>query len=182
MKRFLTLLLFLAMTVSSFAGEITPNGISQGDLYQWLYNATTALNNGTLSDMGVTYASESLVITTGGAYKINGTIYTSTASNTLEFSSGHTALGNSEKCLFTINLDTSGDVVTLQSNIVAASADDPSPEYSASYAPIATLEVSTNSGATFTPNTTEMNASGVTSVFTDYAHMPISLTIPEGYR
>lgn len=179
MKHFLAILMLLCSLTASYAGEITGQGMTQRDLYEWLYDTTYAMNNGTLSDMGVVASGVYIVIGAGGAYKVNGQVYTSTATTTGTFTAGHDALAASEKCIFTIGLNTSGTIVTTQSEIVPATSDDPAVPRPANIAPIARLEVETNSTGVFTPNTTSLADASCTVTFADYAHKTISLTIPD---
>ena len=179
MKRLLVALMLLCSLVQVYAGEITGQGITQKDLYEYLNDTTYALNNGTLSDMGVVASGVYIVIGAGGAYMVNGQVYTSTATTTGTFTAGHDALAASEKCIFTVGLNTSGTIVTTQSEIVPSTSDDPSVPRPASIAPIARLEIQTNSTGVFTPNTTSLAAASVTATFADYAHKALSLTIPD---
>lgn len=178
-KFFMMLAAILTITTAAYTGEMTKIVQNPSDLYEWLNKATQAINTGTLSNMGVKAATTKIEIGAAGAYKIDGKIYSSTASNTLTFSSGHTALAASQQAIFVISLDTSGAVVTTQSRIVSDTAAAPALVYTSTNAPIAYVNIKTNSGAIFTPNTTAMNASGVTAVFTQFAHEPVSLTIAD---
>ena len=79
--------------------------------------------------------------------------------------------GNSQRCAFFICLDASGTVTTLQSQIVTpsptgdqrAAAEIPNPS---DRTVIGALVVTTGAAATFTPNSTDLSAAGIT--FTKY--------------
>lgn len=105
------------------------------------------------------------------SYSLDGLGYYKAATDNLTFSAGHTALGNSQRCAFFVCLDSAGAVTTLQSNIVTPSptgetrnaAEIPNPT---GKTVIGALVVTTGSSATFTPNSTDLSAAGVT--FTEY--------------
>lgn len=179
MKRFILSIIFSLVILSAYAGEITGQGMSQGDLYRWLYDVTYAVNNGANTDMNISASGTYIVIGTGGSYVIDGVLYTSTATTTGTFTAGHTALTASQKCIFLVGLNSSGTIVTTQSNIVPSTSDDPIVPRPASVAPIARLEIETNSTGAFTPNTTSLAAASVTKTISDYARKTISLTIPD---
>jgi hypothetical protein len=106
-------------------------------------------------------------------YTNNGVFKSKAATDNLTFSAGHTALGNSQACLFGIWIDGSGNITTSQGMIVAAG--DPCPVPSAPAANVTLvgiLKVTTSASATFTPNSTDLSASGVTDVFSDCMLMP----------
>lgn len=116
-------------------------------------------------------------ITQPVSYSIEGFGYYKAATDNLAFSAGHTALGNSQRCAFFICLDASGNVTTVQSTIVTPSPSGEQraaaeiPQLSAlpgiaGRCVIGALVVTTGSSATFTPNTTDLSAAGVT--FTKY--------------
>ena len=111
-------------------------------------------------------------ITNPVSFSINGFGYYKGATDNLTFSAGHTALGNSQRCAFFVCLDSAGNVTTLQSTIVTpspsgdqrAAAEIPNPS---DKAVIGAIVVTTGAAATFTPNSTDLSAAGVT--FTKYS-------------
>lgn len=79
-------------------------------------------------------------------------------------------LGNSEKCRFLITLDSGGNFNAIQSEVVAAGDSDPDlPELPDGEVPIGWAHVETDASNTFTPGTTDLNGTGVTTSFTDAA-------------
>lgn len=100
-------------------------------------------------------------------YSIGGFGYTKAGTDNLTFSAGHTALGNNQRCAFFFVLDAAGTLTTLQSKIVTPSptgdqrdaAEIPNP---ASGCVIGGLVVTTGAAGTFTPNSTDLSAAGVT--------------------
>ena len=104
-------------------------------------------------------------------YVINGLAYFKAATDSMAFSGGHTALGNSQRCAFFLCLDVSGNLSTLQSPIVTpspagdqrAAAEIPNPS---DKVVIGALVVTTSAAATFTAGATDLSAAGVT--FTKY--------------
>lgn len=106
-------------------------------------------------------------------YTNNGVFKSKGATDNLAFSSGHTALGNSQGCLFGIWIDGSGNITTSQGMIVAAGDPCPVPNApAANLTLVGLLKVVTSSGATFTPNSTDLGASGVVDTFYDCMVMP----------
>jgi hypothetical protein len=118
--------------------------------------------------------------TTAGTFKTtatitftnNGIFKSKSATNNLTFSSGHTALGNSQACLFGLWLDASGNVTTSQGPIVAAGDPCPVPGApAANRTPFGLIKVSTSSSETFTPGTSTLGT-GNTAAYTDISAMP----------
>lgn len=105
------------------------------------------------------------------SYLLNGLFYSKAATDNLVFSSGHTALANNQACLFGLFLDASGNVSTTQGPIVSAGDPCPVPATPAGVAIFGLIKVVTGAG-TFTPNTTEFDASGVTTTFVNAGRMP----------
>lgn len=103
-------------------------------------------------------------------YTIGGLMYSKAAADNLVFSSGHTALAAGQSCLFGLQLDASGNVTTVQGPIVAAGDPCPVPTPSANVAVFGLIKVSAT--AAFTPNTTEFDASGITTTFYNASAMP----------
>lgn len=111
------------------------------------------------------------------SYNVEGVGCYKAATDNLTFSAGHTALGNSQRCAFFIALDAPGNVTTVQSTIVTpspsgdqrAAAEIPDLAAIGSTAGrcvIGALVVTTSASATFTPNSTDLSAAGIT--FTKY--------------
>jgi len=103
----------------------------------------------------------------------NGVFKSKAATDNLAFSSGHTALGNSQACLFGVWVNASGTVSTSQGPIVAAGDPCPVPGAPASgLTLVGLIKVTTSSSATFTAGTTDLGAAGVTDVYYDCMVMP----------
>lgn len=105
-------------------------------------------------------------------YTNNGVFKSKNATDNLTFSSGHTALGNSQACLFGIWIDGSGNISTTQGMIVAAGDPCPVPSTPNDRTLVGILKVTTSASATFTPGSTDLGAAGVTDVFSDCMLMP----------
>jgi hypothetical protein len=102
----------------------------------------------------------------------NGIFKSKAITDNLTFSAGHTALGNSQACLFGLFLDTSGNVTTSQGMIVAAGDPCPVPNApAANLTPFGLIKVSTSSSQTFTPGTTVLGT-GNTATYINIASMP----------
>jgi len=105
-------------------------------------------------------------------YTNNGVFKSKSATDNLAFSSGHTALGNNQACLFGVWIDTSGNVTTSQGPIVAAG--DPCPVPSAPAANLSFvgyIKVSTGAAQTFTPGTSVLGT-GNTATYANCARVP----------
>jgi hypothetical protein len=102
----------------------------------------------------------------------NGIFRSKAITDNLAFSAGHTALGNSQACLFGLFLDNSGNVTTSQGMIVAAGDPCPVPNAPASnLTPFGLIKVSTSSSQTFTPGTSVLGT-GNTAAYINIASMP----------
>ena len=106
------------------------------------------------------------------AYTNNGVFKSKAATDNLAFSSGHTALGNSQACLFGVWINASGTVSTSQGPIVAAGDPCPVPTAPAgSVTFVGYIKVSTSSSQTFTPGTSTLGT-GNTAAYADCARVP----------
>lgn len=105
-------------------------------------------------------------------YTNNGIFRSKAITDNLAFSAGHTALGNSQACLFGLFLDNSGNVTTSQGMIVAAGDPCPVPNApAANLTPFGLIKVSTSSSQTFTPGTSVLGT-GNTAAYINIASMP----------
>jgi hypothetical protein len=105
-------------------------------------------------------------------YTSNGLFKSKSATDNLAFSTGHTALGNSQACLFGVWIDASGNVTTSQGPIVAAGDPCPVPTAPASNLTfVGYIKVSTSSSQTFTPGTSVLGT-GNTAVYANCARVP----------
>lgn len=107
------------------------------------------------------------------SFSIAGLGYYKAATDNLAFSAGHTALGNSQRSAFFVLLDAAGAVTTQQGDVVTPSpsgnqlraAEIPNPT---DKVVIGAIVVTTSSSATFTPNTTDLSAAGVTGTYYNF--------------
>lgn len=118
--------------------------------------------------------------TTGGTFKTastltftnNGVFKSKAATDNLTFTSGHTALANSQQCLFAIWITAAGTVSTTQGPIAAAGDTAPVPaQTTAGTTLVGLVKVSTSSSQTFTPGTTTLGT-GNTATYYDCSLMP----------
>lgn len=105
-------------------------------------------------------------------YLINGVFKSKAATDNLAFSAGHTALGNSQACLFGVILDASGNVTTVQGPIVAAGDPCPVPVQPDGKLMVGLVKVTTSASGTFTAGTTDLSAAGVTGTYSDVSGPP----------
>jgi hypothetical protein len=111
-------------------------------------------------------------------FSIDGKLYSLTAVDNQAFSSGHTALGAKETCVFGVWVDSANVVTTNQGKIV--STDDvtngkvavPMPDKLADKALLGLVQVASLVGASFTPGTTALSASNVYDSYINCTVMP----------
>jgi hypothetical protein len=111
-------------------------------------------------------------ITATITFTSNGILRSKSATNNIAFSAGHTALANSQSCLFGLWIDSAGAVTTSQGPIVALGDPCPVPVApAANLTPFGLIKVSTSSSQTFTPGTTVLGT-GNTAVYLNISQMP----------
>lgn len=105
------------------------------------------------------------------AYAIDSICYLKAATDNLAFSAGHTALAAGQSCLFGVVLDASGNVTTVQGNIVTT-ADLAAkvavlnwPRPPANKAVVGYIRVQCDNAATFTPGSTDLGAPDVVDTY-----------------
>lgn len=110
---------------------------------------------------------------------IKGLAYHKADATALTFTAGHTVQAASTTCLYLVQLDSSGNVSTVQGEQVLT-ADlsagtkvlqwpDPTSD---SYCPIGAIKIACAVGYTFTHNTTELSATGITETYYDFFAIP----------
>lgn len=110
-------------------------------------------------------------------FTVDGIVYSLAATDNSAFSSGHTALDNNQACLFAVWVDSANTISTTQGNIVDNTdlTNDidalKMPDVVASKALVGLIKVST-AVATFTPGSTDLNATNVTDTYYDCSLMP----------
>lgn len=116
-------------------------------------------------------------------FTVDGVFNAKAILNNVAFSSGHSALAAGCACLFAVWVSLTGTVSTTQGKVVATAdlsagtgkTAIPMPDVIASNALIGLIKVVTAGAATFTPNTTALNATNVTATYYDTSQMP---TVP----
>lgn len=105
-------------------------------------------------------------------YTNNGILLSKGATDNLTFTAGHTALANSQACLFGLWLNSSGTVSTSQGPIVTTGDNCPVPGAPAANLTLfGLIKVSCSSSQTFTPGTSTLG-SGNTAAYTNCSTMP----------
>ena len=105
-------------------------------------------------------------------YTSNGVFKSKAATNNVAFSTGHTALANSQACLFGVWIDAGGTFSTTQGPIVAAGDPCPVPTArAANVTLVGLIKVSTGAAETFTPGTSTLGT-GNTATYMDCMVMP----------
>lgn len=104
-------------------------------------------------------------------YSINGKLYSKAASDPLDTPTGSDQ-GSDSKALYLFSLDSGGNVTCTQSEIVGSSETVHWPDLPSDQAPIGGIKVVTNSTTTFSPGSTNLGASGVTTTYYDLQLVP----------
>jgi hypothetical protein len=111
-------------------------------------------------------------------YTVDGRWNHLAASNNRAFTAGHTAFANNNICLFAVWVSENNVFSTTQGKIVATAdtatgkAVVPFPDVISNAALIGLIKVKAGVGATFTPGTTNLNASNITTTYVDCSVMP----------
>lgn len=143
-----------------------PNAVLRG-LAKAIFNR--AFTTGALAESATALKFKTTATVT---YIINGVFKAKTATDNLVFTSGHASVNpdvdTAQQCKFLVTLDGSGNVKTIQSAIVAASASEPDlPAVPSGECPIGYIKVVTTAGYAFIPNTTDLSDTGITATFVD---------------
>lgn len=124
-----------------------------------------------------------LVINNKVDYVIDGVFNQLAPSNNVAFSSGHTALSTNQECFFALWVSANNAISTTQGKIVSVSDLStsggktvlPFPDMISGAALIGLIKIKTQGAATFTPNTTALNATNVINNILNCVAMP---TVP----
>lgn len=141
-----------------------------------MYNLS-GINSGSVSltSAGLATGTNAGTFKTGSSltYTVNGIFKTKSATDNLAFTAGHAKLDKSKACLFGVFVDADGSVATTQGPIVDAGDPCPVPGFPAGGgALVGLIKVTTNSSTEFTPGTTALGASGVTTTYINCMTMP----------
>lgn len=106
-------------------------------------------------------------------YTNDGVFKSKAATDNLPFSSGHAAVPPSSICVFGVWVDAAGAVTTTQGVIVSSdNVRGPMPPVKPEHTLVGLIKVLTDSATTFTPNTTDLGAAGVTDTYFDCSVLP----------
>lgn len=174
-KILLVLLLLFSMSAVSFAGDILPNGFTQEDQYSYMVNLKNSIMNGCYGDAGLGIAagasSMNVLTTTTVSYTVNGVWHQLVPSASISISSDYVgtiaAQPVSTYCKYLVSVASTGEYAISKGNVVAYSALSVLPELPSGYAAIGYFQVATGASATYTPGTTTLNATGVTTTYVD---------------
>lgn len=123
------------------------------------------------------------VINNAVNYTIDGAFNQLAPSNNRTFSAGHTALVNNQTCVFAVWVSANNVFSTTQGKIVASTdalstggkTVVPMPDVISGAALIGLIKIKAGVNCTFTPATTNLNATNVTTTFIECTRMP---TVP----
>jgi hypothetical protein len=101
---------------------------------------------------------------------INGFAYTKAATDNLGFSAGHDVQAVSEVRYYLLQINAAGTVSTKQS---AAGGRIPDPDLD--NCPFGVIKITTDASTTFTPNTDDLGAAGVTDAYYNIGVLPANM-------
>jgi hypothetical protein len=176
MKRILFVLLVLALSVPSFAGDISKTGIHQGDLYAVLYDLVQATAYRSTTDVGLSVGTTTSKIgmPADSTVLINGEFKT-VAAGDITFTTGHTSLTNSQACIFLVCNDGSA-MSTVQGRIVASTETPECPRPTAGTAAVGYVKIVTAANGVFVPTSTALSVATITDTYVDFGCYPPRLT------
>ena len=145
----------------------------------WLtHGGTVFLGKAGLAIHGTTKSS--MLTANAATYMIDGQAYAYSADTELQFDTTHTALGNSQVCVVVFGINAAGTLSQYQST-VRNTADIRAnggpyeldwPVIPNAICPYAAIKVETGASATFTFDTTDLDAAGITDTYYDLCLLP----------
>lgn len=99
----------------------------------------------------------------------NGVLGSKNATDNIALTAGHTALANSQACLFGVWIDGSGNFSTTQGAVVAAGDPCPVPAQNSGKTLVGLIKVSTSSSQTFTPGTSTLGTGNTVAYYNTLA-------------
>lgn len=176
MKRvFLSLIMVLAYASVTFAGNITPDGMNQGDLVNHLIESQfKELNRNVTTKAIAMNASDKshISIVTAGSVTSNGVFYTvaaATGTNDILLTASQQTVSTIKLYLFVY------DAANATTEVLVGASGDTSPEniaIAAGHTPMAYAKVVTDATHTFTLGTTAFDAAGITTTFYNVSALP----------
>jgi len=126
-----------------------------------------------LAAAGLAIATDTTQVQNANAvdYVIDGKVYSKAASDPLGAPSG-SVQSESTKALYLFTLDSAGSVTVHQSKIVSSGDSVAYPELPTGEAPVGAIKVETNGSNTFTPGSTDLNGTGITTTYIDLNRVP----------
>lgn len=186
MKRLPICVLVLSLLATgAFAGDITPNGMSQGDLYTFLSNVVTIVNaqkasanlilsggqNQPLGNPAMVSggtASATFTTTVAISYVIDDALYSLAASSPLGIATAPAAQVATTSCIYLVSVTAAGGYTWTKGANVAYGSTPVAPAVPADTCPIAEIKVDlTGAASSFTLGTTAHNAGGTTVTVTN---------------
>jgi hypothetical protein len=150
--------------------RIVADSVDLRNLYRW------GPANHVYTDAGVDIGATTTgaEINTAVVFTIDHVFYSEAAGpQALPFSSGHTDLAASQKCLVAFCTDAGNTPFTVQSSVVAASADDPEwPAIPTTAVCFGGVKIETSSSGTFVFGTEDLNDAEVTDTYYDFNGRP----------
>ena len=164
--------------LSLYAGEITERAAKTSDIYQLRKELAYKADHKVFGSAEIGSATVYLTVVATPTAVVNNEFVTLTATNTISFSSGHTALGDGEQCYFGLCVDSAGAYSTIQGPIVTNANYLKVPMPSTGYTMIGLVKVVADNPGVFTPNTTSVAApASATITLTNVHGLPISLDL-----
>lgn len=181
MKRaVIALVAILACALVVYAGQITPNGANQSDVYQLMSELVYAVNNKCLTTptLAINAGAKEKFDTTANFTAVNsGVLNAVTASAAQTFTAPVTTIPASKRAIFAIGVKADDSVVTKQSRVVDFDNQLVIPKFPEGTAIIGTIKVVTAADGQFVPNTTLLDDASCTITITNMHSLPLSLDV-----
>lgn len=179
----IAVLLMVSLAFAAFGGDITPNGMGQGDLYTFLSNVVTMCNeiksdlnayrtehnNICLGFSGLASDTAAVQTTVTFPYRIGNLTYQKAAASGIALTGS--ALSSGTQALYLFSVNAAGTATCTAGTAVANSATPVWPSAPSGYCPFGGIKLSTANG-TFTPATTVFGIENQTVTFYNLSGYP----------
>ena len=181
MKRaVIALVAVMACALVVYAGQITPNGANQADVYQLMSELVYAVNNKCLTTptLGINAGAKAKFDTTTNFTAVNsGVLNAVTASAAKTFTAPVSTITAGKRAIFAIGVTAADAIVTKQSKIVSYDNQLVTPKFPEGTALIGTIKVVAGANGQFVPNTTLLDDASCTVTITNMHSLPLSLDV-----
>lgn len=176
----IALIAIMACALVGYAGQITPNGMDQQDVYQLMNELVYAVNNKCLASAGIAVNSgaKAKFDVANSITVVNSGVLNSVASITARtFSTPISTITAGKRAIFAIGVEADDDIVTKQSAVVTYDHQLVTPKLPEGTAMIGTIKVIAAADGQFVPNTTLLDDASCTVTITNMHSLPLSLNL-----